>query len=705
MKNLISVLVLIFLFSLLFCEENTGLDVEHFSWQKDEIMQETRPFISISLDNKIMNFHSGNEAEIIYDNSIPFKPQDNPTNTEVTLHFNSSYPTFLIINNDFYINSLNVTWLDGYTAICSVPEGFYNIYTLFTLFNPRLVLNYSIDLTNGTTQEIYIDYDEATIPISLEGCDINGNPFETSWRYHSSYYFEFYDDDFFLSFHTLSNDIIVSELLGNFQFYAAEINSNEQETYVTQYGPINSITNNLILSNDPTEYIHQSLSLILPDTFSDLKVSVSPTFWTPADHSYMYMSSVTYADLYNCQGTEWQTELYMMEHLDTSYNSTFKLILGTLNNTDFNTLLFSAPFHCLQDGIGTFYNVQPIASDYISPNNGKIELGNPPIFQKVIQQLFYNTLTIYPEIYGYNNESRSLDYGISTYSLYNSNNTLISSGALSSLSGMYVPDDVYSLKIVVPQDSISGLEGFSMLINTFDSSLQYPNPPLINSFKIFNSGGEVVNQLDQNENASVMFTLADVEYIDDVATYFPVITDSVKVFCGLNGSGSMQEFPVEFLCEFPSTGWSFGKVFSVDLSDATNDTGIYDLQLHCVDNENNSADLFLLPAFSVEEVTGITNKEIISANRILSNYPNPFNPSTTISFNIEQNEIYELSIFNIKGQKIRTFSNYQITDSINQQIVWNGCDENNGPVSSGIYFYCLKINGNIIASKKCLLLK
>ena len=97
--------------------------------------------------------------------------------------------------------------------------------------------------------------------------------------------------------------------------------------------------------------------------------------------------------------------------------------------------------------------------------------------------------------------------------------------------------------------------------------------------------------------------------------------------------------------------------------------------------------------------------QLPSQKPVLSNYPNPFNPTTTISFSIEQNEPYELSIYNLKGQKVRTFSNHQISKSRNHQIVWDGKDQNGKSVSSGIYYYSLMINGKKIASRKCLLLK
>jgi hypothetical protein len=84
------------------------------------------------------------------------------------------------------------------------------------------------------------------------------------------------------------------------------------------------------------------------------------------------------------------------------------------------------------------------------------------------------------------------------------------------------------------------------------------------------------------------------------------------------------------------------------------------------------------------------------------NYPNPFNPSTTISFNLtaEDAENAEIVIYNLKGQKIRQYSIFNSQSSI----IWNGTNENNQPVSSGIYFYKLK-SGDIEISKKMLMMK
>ncbi len=91
--------------------------------------------------------------------------------------------------------------------------------------------------------------------------------------------------------------------------------------------------------------------------------------------------------------------------------------------------------------------------------------------------------------------------------------------------------------------------------------------------------------------------------------------------------------------------------------------------------------------------------------RLHQNYPNPFNLETTISFLITENtENTEILIYNVKGQKIKSFPNLQINKSPKQQIDWNGKDDNNEPVTSGIYFYKLT-TGNFSKTRKMILVR
>ena len=97
---------------------------------------------------------------------------------------------------------------------------------------------------------------------------------------------------------------------------------------------------------------------------------------------------------------------------------------------------------------------------------------------------------------------------------------------------------------------------------------------------------------------------------------------------------------------------------------------------------------------------------IPTSTELFANYPNPFNPTTTISFSLTAKDAKsaKLEIYNLKGQKVKIFTNLQITQSQNQKVIWNGADEAGKPVSSGVYFYQLSA-GKETVMRKMLLLK
>lgn len=99
---------------------------------------------------------------------------------------------------------------------------------------------------------------------------------------------------------------------------------------------------------------------------------------------------------------------------------------------------------------------------------------------------------------------------------------------------------------------------------------------------------------------------------------------------------------------------------------------------------------------------GNTDNSNISAPSV-SNFPNPFNPSTTIRFSIPQDSSVKLVVYNIRGQVVKTIVNDTLPKG-SHSAFWNGVDDNGRAVSSGVYFYRLQ-TGNSTLTGKCLLLK
>ena len=91
------------------------------------------------------------------------------------------------------------------------------------------------------------------------------------------------------------------------------------------------------------------------------------------------------------------------------------------------------------------------------------------------------------------------------------------------------------------------------------------------------------------------------------------------------------------------------------------------------------------------------------ATKLSSNYPNPFNPETKIIYSMAKAGRAELTVYNIKGQKVKTLIDENVTSG-EHSVVWNGKDKDGKDVSSGVYFYRIKTSDGV-QSKKMLLLK
>ncbi len=101
---------------------------------------------------------------------------------------------------------------------------------------------------------------------------------------------------------------------------------------------------------------------------------------------------------------------------------------------------------------------------------------------------------------------------------------------------------------------------------------------------------------------------------------------------------------------------------------------------------------------------GIVNEGLIPMEYSLSNnYPNPFNPSTTISYGLPQQSDLSLIIYNIMGQEIMRWDEQNSQAGFYQKI-WNGRNKFGVPVVSGVYFYRI-IAGDFVQTKKMVLLK
>jgi len=139
-------------------------------------------------------------------------------------------------------------------------------------------------------------------------------------------------------------------------------------------------------------------------------------------------------------------------------------------------------------------------------------------------------------------------------------------------------------------------------------------------------------------------------------------------------------------------------VLDLNLPEMTDE---YDQIILVLPNSNDSG---LSYNYEIIEFTSVEDSELEIANYELTNYPNPFNPTTEIKFQIsDYSEISdaEIIIYNLKGQKIQKL----LICNNQSSIIWDGTDQMGKPVSSGIYYYNLVVDDKIVDSKKMMLMK
>ena len=224
--------------------------------------------------------------------------------------------------------------------------------------------------------------------------------------------------------------------------------------------------------------------------------------------------------------------------------------------------------------------------------------------------------------------------------------------------------------------------------------------------------GRVIKTTDGGDNWTTIFIPDNYLYFFGIA--INPNNPSLIYASGLENWSGPQEL-VLFKSEDGGSSWS------LIIEGEPGQKGVRDLQL--VNNNNIDVLYFATVGSGVYKYTNVIvsihdSEEIQypTSFSLCKNYPNPFNLSTTISYNLTSEQTKDadtcppgwIIIYNVKGQKVKQLKidNCQsVSAGLKFSIEWDGTDENNQLVSSGIYFYQLKLNGKSEAVKKCLLLK
>ena len=104
-----------------------------------------------------------------------------------------------------------------------------------------------------------------------------------------------------------------------------------------------------------------------------------------------------------------------------------------------------------------------------------------------------------------------------------------------------------------------------------------------------------------------------------------------------------------------------------------------------------------------DELVSDFDKDIDQVSIRLKVYPNPFNPETNIDYSVKEETPVEITIYNMKGQKVKTLVDKSVSAG-DHKVVWHGDSDSESSVSSGVYFVKM-ITGNHIETRKIVLMK
>ena len=136
----------------------------------------------------------------------------------------------------------------------------------------------------------------------------------------------------------------------------------------------------------------------------------------------------------------------------------------------------------------------------------------------------------------------------------------------------------------------------------------------------------------------------------------------------------------------------------------TNGIGRDSVQLKLVESENINNNMFVNINFLAQHDLRIDNKSL-NANtiKILSCYPNPFNPSILLKYKIAIRNYVQLDIYNVTGKKVKSLVN-EVQEPGSYYAKWDGNNELNQSLPSGAYFLSMQ-SGEDFMMRKITLIK
>ncbi len=266
-------------------------------------------------------------------------------------------------------------------------------------------------------------------------------------------------------------------------------------------------------------------------------------------------------------------------------------------------------------------------------------------------------------------------------------------GGFAGYSSYSTTDNCISDGFVEGEEYVGGFTGRAFMASISNSYSE----SVVNGDRIC---GGFVGHLGMESSISKCYSVGSVSGIEDVGGFAGSVNEAgiYNSFWNIESSGQSESAggtgltteEMQTLSTYLDAGWDF-----------VNETGNGNADYWSMLSDFNNG----YPYLAWQNVSPVEDEDVIpvvqSVTALHANYPNPFNPSTTISFSVAGGEVGNLTIYNLKGQKVMSYPDFQAGE---HEVVWNGRDDIGKSAASGVYFYRL-VSGEKSIVRKMMLLK
>jgi hypothetical protein len=601
-------------------------------------------------------------------------------------------------DNTYVVNN-NTEDGDLYRYEMVIRNGLYNIWSNFMTVAEvnggngeiSFVMIDSVEVNKYATRNI--NSTDAVNNIKFNGVDETGNLVREQ-KNSKNYIFLAHNYDGYQIGNSFiippSDNVKFSNLSSAYKIKTTQFQNDINTGYkvrLIQYPLFSGLNADVNLTNLKEKLIKQNIKITLSSFNGTTDAYFVPFIFDTAGSSYM-----TYISGESIQTPTWTGELYISPETEKEYEISAAVIC--YDSTKSNVTLETGYMRYHNDSVAVcsnMFSTNPIY-DYVSPNNGTLTFGDgaiAPCFTMIVTD---DGLQNYANFTGQLNEQRIYDNQMSIYSIYDNANNLLKTDTLYKVPIMKLSTGLYHCVINNNYYTVNGIRGKGTLKLDFipKTDATYELPPNLDLIRIYNSKNATCSKLEKGESSRIIIKFSKVNL------------DLTKNKVLVKNSNSQTWIELKAIVDNTDRLVS---VLTADLSEITKtDPAKFDVKIQFVSNQGLNHEWVLEPAFVVGDYIDAVKTDSTKSDAmpkkfaLYANYPNPFNPSTIISYDLPKQAVVELKIYDILGKEVATLVNKELAAGS------HSVEFDASRLGSGVYFYTIKAGG-YFAVKKMLLLK